>query len=413
MKKFRFGKNGAKLLGGAILLYVCLFALTAALTQKITYSYTKILIFAALLLAANAAVYSSKKRYAAAIGLVLAAWSTYLFIPWSGNEVFLPKGTAAFLAWITGTALASLLAASVWPGKRTRAAVLLLLVGGLQLSLLFAWGYFLTTGSAVHAETILACMQTNGAEAKEYISDYLTGGVWLALAGYIVYLAAVWKAAESLTVRKGSRWMTVCIAVLFAANLGLAVKSMRNMFTEPVYQVQTYMEQYCVFEENRERRKEGIQKLAVAKNENMNGVYVLVIGESQNKDHMSAYGYERDTTPWLRHMKDTGKILLFDRAYSAHTHTTLVLTYALTAKNQYNKVPLEKAVSLLEAAEAAGFETVWLSNQVQYGAWDTPISVIAAEANQQKWLNRNVGEVLDTNVYDEELVIISAIRRIC
>lgn len=30
------------------------------------------------------------------------------------------------------------------------------------------------------------------------------------------------------------------------------------------------------------------------------------------------------------------------------------------------------------------------SNQVQYGAFDTPISIIADEANQQKWINNTV-----------------------
>lgn len=65
---------------------------------------------------------------------------------------------------------------------------------------------------------------------------------------------------------------------------------------------------------------------------------------------------------------------------------------------------LEKSVSLLEVAEKAGFETVWISNQVQYGAFDTPISIIADEANQQKWINNTVGAKVDINFYDEKLV---------
>lgn len=62
------------------------------------------------------------------------------------------------------------------------------------------------------------------------------------------------------------------------------------------------------------------------------GVYVVVIGESHTKDHMSAYGYDKDTAPWLTKMRDNGRAVIMERAYSCHTHTTPVLSYALTEK---------------------------------------------------------------------------------
>ena len=134
------------------------------------------------------------------------------------------------------------------------------------------------------------------------------------------------------------------------------------------------------------------------------GVYVLVIGESQNKMHMSAYGYDRETTPWLDAMKDDGHTVFFRDARSCHTHTVPVLSYALTAKNQYDSRDLTKAVTLIETAKAAGYETIWLSNQVRYGAWDTPTSAIASEADKQEWLNTHVGETTETTAYDGALV---------
>lgn len=135
-----------------------------------------------------------------------------------------------------------------------------------------------------------------------------------------------------------------------------------------------------------------------------NGVYVLVIGESANRDFMSAYGYEKKTTPWLDSIKNKDNVVLLNNAYSCHTHTVQVLTYALTAKNQYNDMDIAQAPSLLEVAEAAGYDTAWLSNQVKYGAWDTPITVIASEANHQNWINHNSGASSATNYYDLKLV---------
>ena len=80
------------------------------------------------------------------------------------------------------------------------------------------------------------------------------------------------------------------------------------------------------------------------------GVYVLIIGESQNRLHMNAYGYERNTTPWLTAQSENTNFLFFSHAFSCHTHTVPVLTYALTAKNQYNEQKLEDAVSIIEMA---------------------------------------------------------------
>ena len=70
--------------------------------------------------------------------------------------------------------------------------------------------------------------------------------------------------------------------------------------------------------------------------------------------------------------------------------TVPALSYALTAKNQYNSLDLKEAVSLIDVANAAGYQTVWLSNQMRYGLWDTPVTVIAGAAGRQVWINSHV-----------------------
>lgn len=86
------------------------------------------------------------------------------------------------------------------------------------------------------------------------------------------------------------------------------------------------------------------------------------------------------------------------------------MTYALTSKNQYNTEDLKDAVSIIDIANAVGYETVWLSNQVQYGLADTPITTIASEAKQQIWVHDKVGHLKDgryldlPDYYDERLI---------
>jgi hypothetical protein len=119
---------------------------------------------------------------------------------------------------------------------------------------------------------------------------------------------------------------------------------------------------------------------------------------------MSAYVYNKKTTPWLDSMEKEKNFIKFENAYSCHTHTVPVLTYALTSKNQYNNVDVSNAISILDVAKATDMQTVWLSNQVHYGGWDTPVSVIADTAQQQRWINHNFGKSLYTTFYDIELI---------
>lgn len=109
--------------------------------------------------------------------------------------------------------------------------------------------------------------------------------------------------------------------------------------------------------------------------------YVLVIGESANRDHYSAYGYFRPTTPWLTRVKDAPGSILFDNAYASYVHTVPALMQALTAANQYNSASTLTTPTLIEVFGAAGFNTIWLSEQVLSWA-DSPLHTLAAESAQ-------------------------------
>ena len=75
----------------------------------------------------------------------------------------------------------------------------------------------------------------------------------------------------------------------------------------------------------------------------------------------------------------------------------------MSEKNQYNEKKIDDSLPIIEVAEAAGYKTVWLSNQVCYGAWDNPVSVIGCGAEQQIWINNHM-DSFDMDVYDGNLV---------
>ena len=109
--------------------------------------------------------------------------------------------------------------------------------------------------------------------------------------------------------------------------------------------------------------------------------YVLVIGESANRDHFSAYGYFRPTTPWLNQQRKNPNDIFFENAYASYVHTVPALMQALTAANQYTPGSSLSSPTLIEVFRAAGFHTIWLSEQTMSWA-DTPLHTLAAEASQ-------------------------------
>lgn len=274
------------------------------------------------------------------------------------------------------------------------------LVGGFLITLpaLVAWIYYFLTGSFPQAETLLAVMQTNVGEARGYLATHIS----LPLLFFPpLYLAALYLISQ----KSGQEAAFTCpprfarLALLAVVPAGL-VLSAQNPVTAPWIGIQDYRKAYADFAEKSRERSPRLTNLEAA---SAPGLYVLAIGESENSEHMSVYGYPRPTTPWLSSCRNDPHFLFFDDAYSCYVQTVPALSYALTAKNQYNDLALSNAPSLIEAAKAAGFHTVWISNQVRFSTWDTPTTIIASEADEQYWKNSHLGTTADLDVYDDAL----------
>lgn len=270
------------------------------------------------------------------------------------------------------------------------------------------WFYYGISGSWIHPDTIMAVLQSNTAESQSYLKDNLTAGSVISILCTLAMLAAFVSSIRTfptLSLRSFRSRQSICFLVIFILTSGYLLRHGKNNALMDIFRgTRQYVQKYDDFAKNKASREAHLKQFSLTTNSDEKGVYLLVIGESQNRLHMNAYGYERNTTPWLTPQKENRNFLFFDHAFSCHTHTVPVLTYALTAKNQYNDQKLENAVSIIEMAKAAGFKTVWLSNQVRYGNYDTPISVIASESDQQIWINHNIGETTRTNFYDGALI---------
>jgi heptose-I-phosphate ethanolaminephosphotransferase len=120
-------------------------------------------------------------------------------------------------------------------------------------------------------------------------------------------------------------------------------------------------------------------------------LYLVVIGESANRDHMSAYGYFRKTTPWMDQKTSDPSWIIFDNAYTSFSHTVPSLTQALSQANQYNDLDIRRAPTLIELMNTAGFDTYWIDEQGS-ALGDTPLNAIAQVSKQNRYV-RPLGQI--------------------
>ncbi|MCL1536007.1 phosphoethanolamine transferase [Xanthomonas nasturtii] len=113
-------------------------------------------------------------------------------------------------------------------------------------------------------------------------------------------------------------------------------------------------------------------------------VHVLVIGETGRADHWALNGYSRDSTPRLSRRND---LISFTRFYSRATFTRLSVPVILSRKPPGSVEATFGERSLLQAAREAGYHTVWLSNQAPMGFHDSPITVLAKDADELRFIS--------------------------
>jgi glucan phosphoethanolaminetransferase (alkaline phosphatase superfamily) len=129
-------------------------------------------------------------------------------------------------------------------------------------------------------------------------------------------------------------------------------------------------------------------------------IVIVVLGESSRYDRWSVNGYARDTTPLLK--QETNLVSLPD-VITAVSATRLSVPVIISRKPSMQSLKdgfSEK--SFLTAYKEAGFKTWWLSNQISFGQFDTPVSVFAKEANVIQFMN--LGGFTNNSNFDQILL---------
>ena len=112
---------------------------------------------------------------------------------------------------------------------------------------------------------------------------------------------AVWvRLASRLTATKHSWKRIAGLAFFLVLNVVLVFRTSDNFMTSIFRETKDYQKNYSEYARQKELRKQNLSQILLQGQTGRKGVYVLVIGESQNPLRMSAYGYHLPTTPWPR-----------------------------------------------------------------------------------------------------------------
>jgi len=108
--------------------------------------------------------------------------------------------------------------------------------------------------------------------------------------------------------------------------------------------------------------------------------YVVVIGESVRRDALHAYGFEIENTPFLSAMPK----IQFNHYISDGGNTVTSLTNMLMLNY---RIDSRAGNNVVDLANLAGFETYWLSDQLEVGAYDSVVGGIGKKARHHQFLN--------------------------
>ena len=262
--------------------------------------------------------------------------------------------------------------------------------------------YAINFNTVISEDVFFAAFQTNVKESVEFSTSYISPiwiGVVLLLSLFAGYLLLMQEKKETFYIEKS---LLIFMIVTFST-LSFVNKDNIRLYSFAKSALTEYGEELTLFRQEQKKLKNNDIQFEAKKTET-GETYLVVIGESLNKKNMGIYGYMRETTPLLKRMIENDELLVFDNAFSCHTHTMPVLSLSLTEANQLNGKNYYDSLSIINILHKADIDSYWVTNQLLYGAWDNLVSLIAHQSDHLISLNKSVGKRSTTQNYDGKLI---------
>ena len=336
---------------------------------------------------------------------VFFSYITLIFV--AGLFIFMDYGfdTDLFLNFIENCLFAFLIIVAAFCIKHHKIRVIYGYLSLLIFSflLLFETVYYLMFHVFFNASSLYVILDTNSSEVSEFFSFYV-GFIEVLFMVLFFFLTLFflkrnkksYKELIPLSSKKIAVYMLSVFGVLVYLKLSKQIiYNLPYLVAKSVYEYTQISKSFDIYVENKEGNFTNVQ----FQSDQHNSVFVLILGESTVRTHMGLYGYERQTTPLLKSISD--QLWIYPDVISPHTQTVESVTKMLTLGNYESPEKIESG-SIVQLANAAGFDTFWLSNQRPVGMYESLVTKIALSASMTKFLT--VAPVNTNLVLDQVLL---------
>lgn len=265
--------------------------------------------------------------------------------------------------------------------------------------------HFLILKGPLSASSLFVLANTNLNEAKEFM-ELKFSFLFLLLIPYLIFYFFALRKVPKVTVYPNSKWivlLTLLYSFIFIAENTIADRFIRKGIPQTAKALVSFAEEFKSYSALKKRTVLPIDAHlnSTTKKER---IFVLIIGESCNRNHMSLYNYHRNTNPKLGQRKD---IIVYTNVISPYSNTLKSVLSSLTESNLENKKGFDTSISIIDVFHGANMKTFWLSNQSPIGIWDNAIYNLAQTSDRATFLNNKGNssfESLSQASYDELLL---------
>jgi heptose-I-phosphate ethanolaminephosphotransferase len=238
-------------------------------------------------------------------------------------------------------------------------------------------------------------------ETIEYLNNYVDYRdyiVVLCVATIIFILFKFFKSNKnSYNVVKKISFILSVILFLLLKNQGPLNLIKEYMVMSRLSPVITARNKYLSSQEAKLKRKKACNLKKIIYNK-----IIIIQGESANKNYMTVYGYKKDTTPFFYEYLKSGKVQIFNVIAPAN-QTRYSLAMFFTEADVHNwKNKFINSSSILWDFKNCGYTTYWVSNQGKVGKYDSYVTNIAEEADNQLFFNKGDYETAKTDIVIKE-----------
>lgn len=223
--------------------------------------------------------------------------------------------------------------------------------------------YLLFAQVLLEQHSVTSLFETNPDESKEFIAYYLS--IWV-IVGALTYTAipvimiARMRSFKPLKISKYKSifWTSITIIVLIVGveRVSRSVYFVNFYRTFINYKIRVHKEI-----KNIKARQAQPFEVKQSDNDTIPETYVIVVGESLTRHHLSLYGYPRETNPLLS--KKDSSLVVYKDICSPQVHTIPVMRSILSMLDHEHPEYFTEKPSLFELFNRAGFETSLIGNQ--------------------------------------------------